>query len=141
MWVQMKKRNIKSKKSLQIITSNNEEDGNAGPNRQSSSSCCSGDDSNIALHSHENSQELSPGSTSTSSLSPKEPSALNLSGKSRARRGSAIDPQSLYARVSSYRLQILLVACLNHVKNLFPIDMKNQLIFLSFLCFRKEERK
>ncbi|KAI5314827.1 PREDICTED: mRNAion factor [Prunus dulcis] len=127
MWVQMNKRNIKSKKSLQIITSNNEEDGNAGPNRQSSSSCCSGDDSNIASHSHENSQELSPGSTSTSSLSPKEASALNLSGKSRARRGSAIDPQSLYARKRREKINERLRVLQNLVPNGTKVDISTML--------------
>ncbi|CAL8176857.1 unnamed protein product [Prunus armeniaca] len=127
MWVQMNKRNIKSKKSLQIITSNNEEDGNAGPNRQSSSSCCSGDDSNIALHSHENSQEQSPGSASTSSLSPKEASALNLSGKSRARRGSAIDPQSLYARKRREKINERLRVLQNLVPNGTKVDISTML--------------
>lgn len=90
--VQMNKRNMKAKKSLQVTTSNNEEDGNAGRNRHSSSSCCSEDDS-IAC------KEVSGGFSPTSSLSPKEAEIPNLNGKSRARRGSASDPQSLYARV------------------------------------------
>ncbi|PQQ02833.1 transcription factor bHLH84 [Prunus yedoensis var. nudiflora] len=123
----MNKRNIKSKKSLQIITRNNEEDGNAGPNRQSSSSYCSGDDSNIASHSHENSQELSPGSTSTSSLSPKEASALNLSGKSRARRGSATDPQSLYARKKKREINERLRVLQNIVPNGTKVDISTML--------------
>lgn len=82
MQVQTNKRNMKSKKKQKLAsTSNIEEENNAGPNGQSSSSCCSGDESNA-------SQELS--------------GAVTSSGKTRARRGSATDPQSLYARVSSY---------------------------------------
>ncbi|XP_068322544.1 transcription factor RSL2-like [Pyrus communis] len=129
--VQMKKRNIKAKKSRQVTTSNNEEDGNAaGLNRQSYS-CCSGDDqSNIAAsHSHENSQELSGGVsiTSTSSLSPTEVAALNLSGKSRARRGSATDPQSLYARKRREKINERLRVLQGLIPNGTKVDISTML--------------
>lgn len=61
--------------------------------RQNSSSCCSEDDSNASSHEVKG---------VTSSSSSKGSDALNLSGKARANRGSATDPQSLYARVIIY---------------------------------------
>lgn len=90
--VQKNKRNVRSRKSLKLVsTSDNEEDGNGGTKGQSSSSCCTGDDSNTY-------QELSEGVTPSSS--PKGTAALNLNGKARATKGSATDPQSVYARAS-----------------------------------------
>lgn len=78
--------------SLKLVLKNdNEEDGNGGTQGQSSSSCSSGDDSNTY-------QELTERVTPSSS--PKETAALNLNEKERANRGSATDPQSVYARVS-----------------------------------------
>lgn len=86
MQVQTDEKNVKSKKSQKLAsTSNFEEESNASPNGQSSSNCFSGDESNA-------SQELSGGVAS--------------SGKARASRGSATDPQSLYARVSSYKTSL-----------------------------------
>lgn len=97
------KRNLKSKKNQKRAVSaisNTEEDNDAnnnenennksiiGANRpQLSSSCCSEDESN-------ESQDQIGGEDSS-----KGKVALNLSGKTRASRGSATDPQSLYARV------------------------------------------
>ena len=73
----------------------NNNNGNLGANNghcSSSTTCCSGDESiNDQLG-----QETSTNGGDTSSLSPKEP---NSDSKARARRGSATDPQSLYARV------------------------------------------
>ncbi|KAM1031085.1 hypothetical protein ACFX2C_034924 [Malus domestica] len=127
--VQMKKMNIMAKKSRQVTTSINEEDcTTAGLNRQSSS-CCSGEDqSNVASHSHENSQELSGGVsvTSTSSLSPTVAS-LNLSGKSRARRGSATDPQSLYARKRREKMNERLRVLQGLVPNGTKVDISTML--------------
>lgn len=54
-----------------------------GSDGQSSSSCCSDDDN-------------------VSQSDSKPPPALNLNGKTRASRGSATDPQSLYARVKKF---------------------------------------
>lgn len=100
------KRNLKSKKNQKRAVSaisNTEEDNDAnnnenennksiiGANRpQLSSSCCSEDESNA-------SQDQIGGEDSS-----KGKVALNLSGKTRASRGSATDPQSLYARVIIY---------------------------------------
>lgn len=46
------------------------------------------------------SQEPNGGGSTSSAF--KGPTALNLNGKTRASRGSATDPQSLYARVRYY---------------------------------------
>lgn len=74
---------------------------NAAPVVHSTSSCSSEDDSNA-------SQEVNGGSTS---LISKGTAALSLNGKARASRGSATDPQSLYARVSlRYSLYLIPVA-------------------------------
>ena len=90
--VQKNRINARSKKNQSnVSTTNNDEDGNAGLNGQSSASCLSEDDSNA-------SQELNGGVTSSS----KGGSALNFNGKTRANRGAATDPQSLYARVTIY---------------------------------------
>ncbi|KAK9941906.1 hypothetical protein M0R45_007598 [Rubus argutus] len=118
--VQMNKRNVKAKKSLQVTTSNNEEDGNAGCNRHSSSSCCSEDDS-IAC------KEVSGGFSPTSSLSPKEAAIPNLNGKSRARRGSASDPQSLYARKRREKINERLRVLQNLVPNGTKVDISTML--------------
>jgi hypothetical protein len=75
-------KNARSKKNLQKVASNEEiaEDiDNGGSNENSSNSNISEDENG--------SQEKSGGTT------------LNSNGKTRASRGSATDPQSLYARV------------------------------------------
>ncbi|XP_030550357.1 transcription factor RSL2-like [Rhodamnia argentea] len=100
--VQKMKRNVKSKKTTDLdLPSQDEEDGNAQGNNQSSSTCCSEEESSV---SHE---QNAAGATESS----KEPALLNLSSKTRASRGSATDPQSLYARKRreriSQRLRIL----------------------------------
>lgn len=82
-----KKAQPKGKKNQKITQINNEEGEDQGTNNaaiqngQSSSCCSSEDDSNA-------SQELNGGAISSKSK-----------GKSRASRGAATDPQSLYARV------------------------------------------
>ncbi|KAL9264623.1 Transcription factor RSL2-like protein [Drosera capensis] len=82
------KRAVKSKKKKNSASSN-EEEHNGVLNGQSSSGYSSEDDSNA-------SQE--PSGRDMSSLSSKGTTALNSNGKTRASRGSATDPQSLYAR-------------------------------------------
>lgn len=90
MQVQKKKRNVKSKKSANLdLPSQDEEDGNAQGNNQCSSTCCSEEESSASE------EQNAAGATASS----KEPAVLNLAGKTRASRGSATDPQSLYARV------------------------------------------
>ncbi|XP_004292132.1 PREDICTED: transcription factor bHLH85-like [Fragaria vesca subsp. vesca] len=115
--VQMNKRS-KAKKSLRVTTSNIE-DGYAGPNRQTSSSCCSEDDSIV--------YEVSGGFSPTSSLSPKEDAVPDLNGKSRARRGSASDPQSLYARKRREKINERLRVLQNLVPNGTKVDISTML--------------
>lgn len=81
-------RNIQSKKNQKTVKGADEEESSAALNGQSSSSCSTEDDSNTA------SQEMNGASSSS-----KGPAALNLNGKRKASRGTATDPQSLYARV------------------------------------------
>ncbi|KAF3435549.1 hypothetical protein FNV43_RR22638 [Rhamnella rubrinervis] len=105
--IQTDKRKVKLKKSQKLAsTSNFEEESNTGPNGQSSSSCCSGDDSNA-------SQELS--------------GAVASSGKTRARRGSATDPQSLYARKRRERINERLRILQNLVPNGTKVDISTML--------------
>lgn len=81
--IQVKRSTKKARKNSQT---KDEDDNNASPNGHSSS-CSSSDD------------ELNGRGGMSSST--KDSEALNLSGKTRASRGSATDPQSLYARVSN----------------------------------------
>lgn len=93
MQVQKNKRNVKSRKKQKLnLISKNEEENSAIPG-ENSCSYCSEDDSN-AFH------ELNGGVTSSSDS--KGVVVVNTSGKTRANRGSATDPQSLYARVSTF---------------------------------------
>ena len=82
-------KNARSKKNQKVARNGNEaEETYAGSDGQSSSSNISEDDNA--------SQENSGGATSFSQ------SALDSNGKTRASRGAATDPQSLYARVINY---------------------------------------
>lgn len=90
--------NVKLKKSQSLeFSSRNDEYANADSDKktsaqvykQSSRSCGSEDDSSI-----------SQGQNGRSRSSRQDPPALNRGWKTRASRGSATDPQSLYARVS-----------------------------------------
>lgn len=84
-----KGKNAQSKKAQKSGGSCNEEESNGDMNPQSSCCYTSEDDSN-------GSQELKGAAA-----------ALNSNGKTRAGRGSATDPQSLYARVGFlFRLNI-----------------------------------
>ncbi|XP_050363903.1 transcription factor bHLH139-like [Argentina anserina] len=117
--VKMNKMSMKAKKSLRVTTSNIE-DSNAGPNKQSSSSCCSEDDSNFC-------KDVSGGFSPTSSLSTKDAAAPDLNGKSRARRGSASDPQSLYARKRREKINERLRVLQNLVPNGTKVDISTML--------------
>ncbi|KAL4277921.1 hypothetical protein GQ457_03G003600 [Hibiscus cannabinus] len=109
--VQKTRRNARSKKTPS--TANVYEDGgNAGLNGQSWASCSSEDDSNA-------SQELNSGS--------KEDAALNLNGKTRASRGAATDPQSLYARKRRERINERLRILQNLVPNGTKVDISTML--------------
>ncbi|KAI3972737.1 hypothetical protein MKX01_019395 [Papaver californicum] len=101
---QKNKRNVKSKKSKKQSPSSNDEE-----ERQSSSSCSSEEDSN-------GSQE-----------EPKESSVLNMNGKARASRGSATDPQSLYARKRRERINERLRVLQNLVPNGTKVDISTML--------------
>lgn len=70
-------------------------------------------DESISCPSEEDDSSNGGGSGSGSAMVPLPP-ALNLNGKTRANRGSATDPQSLYARVgktSSFFLSCRLTIC------------------------------
>ncbi|XVE93500.1 hypothetical protein REPUB_Repub01dG0197900 [Reevesia pubescens] len=116
--VQKNRRNAKSKKNQSSVstTNNDVEDGNAGLNGQSSACCSSEDDSNA-------SQELNGGMTSSS----KGEAALNSNGKTRAGRGAATDPQSLYARKRRERINERLRILQNLVPNGTKVDISTML--------------
>lgn len=78
-----------SKKASKPRRNGDAEEGNAGLNGQASSSYSSEDDSSA-------SQDMNGGGGSSGS---KSSAAATTNGKARAGRGSATDPQSLYARV------------------------------------------
>ncbi|XP_058081601.1 transcription factor bHLH84-like [Magnolia sinica] len=105
-----------SKKNHKLLRTADEEESNAAMNGQSSSSYSSDDDS-IA------SQELNGGPSSSS----KESSALISSGKTRASRGSATDPQSLYARKRRERINERLRILQNLVPNGTKVDISTML--------------
>ncbi|PPD71501.1 hypothetical protein GOBAR_DD31606 [Gossypium barbadense] len=107
--VQKTKRNGRSKKN-QTIAANDDEDGNGGLNGQSWASCSSEDDSNGGANS---------GS--------KGEATLNLNGKTRASRGAATDPQSLYARKRRERINERLRILQNLVPNGTKVDISTML--------------
>ncbi|XP_042494342.1 transcription factor bHLH84-like [Macadamia integrifolia] len=116
-----RKKNVQSKKNqkMNLISSNDEEEINAATNGQSSSSNdCSEDDSN-------GSQELNGGGPTTSTS--KGSVALNMNGKTRASRGSATDPQSLYARKRRERINDRLRILQNLVPNGTKVDISTML--------------
>ncbi|KAL0348303.1 UNVERIFIED_CONTAM: Transcription factor [Sesamum angustifolium] len=117
---QRSKRSIKLNKCVKVDDQNDEDINNNTSSmlhRQSSSGCCSEDDSNA-------SQELNGVASSSSS---KGSGALNLSGKTRASRGSATDPQSLYARKRRERINERLRILQNLVPNGTKVDISTML--------------
>ncbi|XP_073315727.1 uncharacterized protein [Primulina huaijiensis] len=111
---QKNKRNMQSKKNKKAVQNNNdivEEENNGSVNGQSSSSCSSEDDSNA-------SQDLNEGSNSEAKTS---------KGKARASRGSATDPQSLYARRRRERINERLRILQNLVPNGTKVDISTML--------------
>ncbi|KAG6736428.1 hypothetical protein POTOM_060800 [Populus tomentosa] len=116
---QKNKRNVRSKKSQKVAsTSNNDEESNGGLNGPVSGGCCSEDESNA-------SQELNGGASS--SLSSKGTTTLNSSGKTRASKGTATDPQSLYARKRRERINERLRILQNLVPNGTKVDISTML--------------
>ncbi|KAG8364196.1 hypothetical protein BUALT_Bualt19G0103200 [Buddleja alternifolia] len=115
------RRSMKLKKCLKIDDNDEDDDNNNNSNAavrgQNSSGCCSEDDSN---GSHEVNGV-------TSSSSSKGSGALNLSGRTRASRGSATDPQSLYARKRRERINERLKILQNLVPNGTKVDISTML--------------
>ncbi|KAF5461930.1 hypothetical protein F2P56_017989 [Juglans regia] len=113
--VQKSKKNEQSKKKQKLSNSSHEEESNAGRDGQSSTSYNSEDDA---------SQETNAGATSDSKAS----APLNMSGgKTRASRGSATDPQSLYARKRRERINERLRVLQNLVPNGTKVDISTML--------------
>nr|KYP75287.1 Transcription factor bHLH84 [Cajanus cajan] len=115
------KKNVKStKKTKSDSTSNFEEGRSPGVQGQSLSSSCSEDDESNA------SQELNGGGTS--SLSLEDSTTLKLKGKkSTSNRGSATDPQSVYARRRRERINERLRILQNLVPNGTKVDISTML--------------
>ncbi|MCD7446577.1 hypothetical protein HAX54_010769 [Datura stramonium] len=105
------KKGKKNQKMTQINNEEGEEETNNTDNQigQSSSCCSSEDDSNA-------SQELNGGAISS-----------NTKGKSRASRGAATDPQSLYARRRRERINERLRILQNLVPNGTKVDISTML--------------
>ncbi|XP_020104186.1 transcription factor bHLH139-like [Ananas comosus] len=114
MGAQERNKNADTKKPLK-----NEENGNADFHGQSSSSCSSEDDSS-------GSQEQMEGGGNTSSRS-KKSETTSVTGKTRAGRGSATDPQSLYARKRRERINERLRILQNLVPNGTKVDISTML--------------
>ncbi|KDP41632.1 hypothetical protein JCGZ_16039 [Jatropha curcas] len=107
--VQKSNRNVKSNKNRKLITPNcnPEEEINAGPDVQASSSCSS-DGENASQDSN-------------------DCKTLNSNGKTRASRGSATDPQSLYARKRRERINERLRILQTLVPNGTKVDISTML--------------
>ncbi|KAJ6335271.1 hypothetical protein OIU78_011995 [Salix suchowensis] len=103
-----KKSRVTRNKNLPNI-SHDEEESNAGPDGQSSRSCSSEDD-NASQHSDSKVSE-----------------AFNSNGKTRATRGAATDPQSLYARKRRERINERLKILQNLVPNGTKVDISTML--------------
>ncbi|KAJ1385473.1 Myc-type, basic helix-loop-helix [Sesbania bispinosa] len=109
-------KNAQSKKNQKGDRVGNEaEETNAGSDGHSSSSYIS--------EEHNTSQENNGGATSAF----KSPVALNLNGKKRVSRGSATDPQSLYARKRRERINERLRILQNLVPNGTKVDISTML--------------
>ncbi|KAK9697140.1 hypothetical protein RND81_08G017500 [Saponaria officinalis] len=105
--VQNKKRNVKAKKSQKLTLGDDDDDDNEGPiNRQGSITESLDDD------------DCSSKGTSI---------ALNSNGKTRASRGSATDPQSLYARKRRERINERLKILQTLVPNGTKVDISTML--------------
>ncbi|KAK7269923.1 hypothetical protein RIF29_22732 [Crotalaria pallida] len=120
--VRKNKKNVKPrKKQKSASTSNTEEDTNAGLQGLSLSNCCSEDDDSNA------SQEMNGEGSSSLSLSTKDSKDLKSNGKSRCSRGSATDPQSIYARRRRERINERLKILQNLVPNGTKVDISTML--------------
>ncbi|XP_006849343.2 transcription factor bHLH139 [Amborella trichopoda] len=104
---------VHSKKTQKLRTDDEEE--NNTMNVQSSCSYSSEDDSNASQDQN------------TTTSSGKGSTALNINGKTRAGRGSATDPQSLYARKRRERINERLRILQNLVPNGTKVDISTML--------------
>ncbi|XWS25528.1 hypothetical protein CRYUN_Cryun27aG0075700 [Craigia yunnanensis] len=104
-----------SKKNRKINMNGNEGESNIGSDGQSSSTCSSEDDNVF--------QDTNEVAISDSKAS----QVLNLNGKTRASRGSATDPQSLYARKRRERINERLRILQNLVPNGTKVDISTML--------------
>ncbi|KAE8659163.1 Transcription factor bHLH85 [Hibiscus syriacus] len=111
------RRNVQSNKNRKNNLNGNEES-NIGSDGQSSITSSSDDD--------DISQDNTNGGVLATSDS-KAAQALNLNGKKRASRGSAIDPQSLYARKRRERINERLRILQNLVPNGTKVDISTML--------------
>ncbi|KAK9988630.1 hypothetical protein SO802_028869 [Lithocarpus litseifolius] len=111
------KRNVPSKKNQKLSSTINKEDGNLGLGGKRSNRCSLEDDCNA-------SQELNG---AVSSLSSNELAPLSLNGKRKASRGSATDPQCLYARKRRERINERLRTLQNLVPNGTKVDISTML--------------
>ncbi|KAI3903268.1 hypothetical protein MKW98_031922 [Papaver atlanticum] len=116
-YVPKNKKNAHAKKNQKGSKEEEEDEADAGLNKHSSSCSGSEDESNAP-------QEPNGGSVSKTS---KKSGALNLSGKTRASRGSATDPQSLYARKRRERINERLRILQNLVPNGTKVDISTML--------------
>ncbi|XP_034897367.1 uncharacterized protein [Populus alba] len=109
--VQKSRKVVQSKKNQKNAPdiSHGEEESNAGPDGQSSSSCSS--------------EEDNASQDSDSKVS----GVLNSNGKTRATRGAATDPQSLYARKRRERINERLKILQNLVPNGSKVDISTML--------------
>ncbi|XP_052189850.1 transcription factor RSL2-like [Diospyros lotus] len=116
------KKNERSEKNKKIAVNGNEdhdqENINGATNGQSSSCCCSDDESNA-------SQEIKGGAANSKLKGSAD--ALNSNGKTRASRGAATDPQSLYARKRRERINERLKILQNLVPNGTKVDISTML--------------
>ncbi|GLT71474.1 hypothetical protein SLA2020_434890 [Shorea laevis] len=112
--VQKSKKNVMSKKKNQKLSQEEESNINARADGQSSSGCSSDDNASLETNGGEPSES-------------KDSAALNLSGKTRASRGSATDPQSLYARKRRERINERLRTLQGLVPNGTKVDISTML--------------
>ncbi|KAK4378500.1 hypothetical protein RND71_000362 [Anisodus tanguticus] len=117
------KRSVKPKKNMKSIAADEEagikENNNNVLHRQSSFSCCSEDESNVSSY------DLYGLASSDNSKGVSAPLCSN--GKSRANRGSATDPQSLYARKRRERINERLRILQSLVPNGTKVDISTML--------------
>ncbi|MED6123077.1 hypothetical protein PIB30_045952 [Stylosanthes scabra] len=114
------KKNVKTTKKPKSASSNNIKEDRCLGQEENLSSSCSEDELNTNTCHKLNGGE-------SSSLSQKYSTALQLNGKSRTSRGSATDPQSIYARKRRARINERLRILQNLVPNGTKVDISTML--------------